>query len=441
MEEPKNPLLTAKATRTAVRGRFCSTAFLIIVLVCAVSFTCGCSSNDSGDDDFAADYDTDDEATDDDTGPPEMFSEEWLRTLLSRAITMSDMCHGVGHLADNIRMLNQTGARFAGRVIFLWGEENILEARLTAGEQCIDQIHSTLPDLILQAAIFEIVTTNVASIPVPDWVFDEFGLPYEDRSFRYEDMLFDSGDEIDFYGPGASVPDMTKLETRMWFFYLASRYMDIGIEAIHLGQFEWMSTYDTDNSLAFDLVTRIRNRAVSRARRGFVLLDAHTHGMAYNGQLLLDFHSNPLLPVEVEGQPLQATLEVGFLWSIYLYSLGGMSPLGWQTASNPYLAEFDHGYSLGSVEQNITPNFVWGYDEITWFSLLSETERNAWLYYGWDWIRQTDPAGYLQMPGMRPIWVNFSDHDQDYYYANQPSPSVPTGYNQEGTIAEIWSEN
>jgi len=29
---------------------------------------------------------------------------------------------------------------------------------------------------------------------------------------------------------------MSRLETRMWFFFLASSYIDVGIEAIHFGR-------------------------------------------------------------------------------------------------------------------------------------------------------------------------------------------------------------
>jgi hypothetical protein len=39
-------------------------------------------------------------------------------------------------------------------------------------------------------------------------------------------------------GSGASVPDISRLETRMFFYFMAKKYMEIGIEAIHFGQAE-----------------------------------------------------------------------------------------------------------------------------------------------------------------------------------------------------------
>jgi hypothetical protein len=43
------------------------------------------------------------------------------------------------------------------------------------------------------------------------------------------------------------------------------------------------------------------------------------------------------------------------------------------------------------------------------------------------------------MPGLRPIWVNYSDHPEDFYYANAISTTFPHGYGQEETIRKIWS--
>ena len=159
-----------------------------------------------------------------------------LENYLSRAITMSDLFMGEGALKDNIRMLTNVGAKFAGRTVFVWGKESRLPALLSHVPADVAKLHAADPEMILQAGVFEIITTDVENLPIPDWVFQEFGLPVESRNFDYEAMLFDSGDEIDFYGPGASVPDITKLETKLWFFYAAASYMDINIEAIHLGQ-------------------------------------------------------------------------------------------------------------------------------------------------------------------------------------------------------------
>lgn len=82
------------------------------------------------------------------------------------------------------------------------------------------------------------MTTGVGQLAVPEWVFREFGLPVESRRFRYEAMLYPEGRRKDQWGKGASVPDMSQLETRLWFFFLAASYLELGVEAIdqfHVG--------------------------------------------------------------------------------------------------------------------------------------------------------------------------------------------------------------
>jgi hypothetical protein len=158
---------------------------------------------------------------------------------------MSDMLKPMGqpYLDDNIDMLVKIGAKFVGRAVLIWGQESLIPSLLSAAEPGVRRIHTADGEIIVQAAIFEIITTDVENVPVPEWVFHEFGLPVEQRNFDYHAMLPDDPDHIDFYGPGSSVPDISRLETRLWFFYLGVSYIDIGIEAIHLGQFGWVSSW------------------------------------------------------------------------------------------------------------------------------------------------------------------------------------------------------
>ena len=41
-----------------------------------------------------------------------------------------------------------------------------------------------------------------------------------------------------YYMGDGYVPDLSKVETQMWFFYRAVMYMTIGCESIHFGQIE-----------------------------------------------------------------------------------------------------------------------------------------------------------------------------------------------------------
>jgi hypothetical protein len=83
--------------------------------------------------------------------------------------------------------------------------------------------------------------------------------------------------------------------------------------------------------------------------------------------------------------------------------------------------------------------WVWGYDEITWFAHQSRTYRAGWLRYARDWVRTTDPSGFLQMPGSRTMR---SPRDgKRWYYANEPSPSVPEGLGDEEAIHSLWADD
>ena len=92
--------------------------------------------------------------------------------------------------------------------------------------------------------MLEIVTTQVEQVPVPDWAFAAFGLPVEKRNFRYAEMLYPSGQFKDHWRAGNSVPDVSRPETKLWFYFLGASFIDVGCEAIHLGQTELMNKKD-----------------------------------------------------------------------------------------------------------------------------------------------------------------------------------------------------
>jgi hypothetical protein len=367
------------------------------------------------------------------------ISREVLENYLSRSITMEGLLNGRGDLDDNIRMLKGIGAKFIGRSLCLWGGESNFLNNLERARQQVPRVRNADPDMILQACVFEIVSTQVEQVPVPDWVFAAFDLPAEKRNFRYSDMLFPEGHRRN-WGPNASVPDISRAETKLWFYYQAASYIDLGFEAIHFGQVELMARNDPDLSNWSQLLSLVRSCAAGRARRHMVLCDGHvpSGGMVRNAQLLLDFHSFPLRIMEVPDQPQEAILKVGFSDGIYGRSKGGTTFSGWKCEHLPYLVELDNwGVSRQPGEPKAGGIWVWGYDEITWFAHQSREYRANWLHFAWDWLRRTDPNGHLEMPGSRtersPV-----DHRR-WYYANNPSSAVPDGLGDEEGIRAVWA--
>jgi hypothetical protein len=367
-----------------------------------------------------------------------------LENYLSRSITMAELYRSPGNLDDDIRMVQNIGAKFLGRSIYLWGgEARIADPKFLAqGREMADRIHRNDPDVVLQAAIFEIVTQQgVSEVPVPAWVFHEFGEAPETRNFDYSKMFVPEDKRFaDHWRRGSSVPDICKPETKMWFFFLAASYMNIGIEAIHFGQLDLMGRNDPEYRNWADLLRHVRGYAARKARRHFIICDAHVPkaGPVVDGKLLLDFHSFPLRPKEVADSPQKAILEVGHSDSLYGRSNGGVTPSGWKCEHLPYLVEFDNfggTRTPGQASQAHGPSiFTWGYDEITWLAQQPEPYRNEWLRYAWSWLKEHDRNGFLEMPGGRML-TNGKDK---WYFANTNSPACPEGSSQEEPIKAIW---
>ncbi len=369
------------------------------------------------------------------------ISREVLENYLSRAMTNMDLLTGRGNVDDNIRMLQHTGVKFAGRTVYRWGGEAALPTLLPKARQIAEKVHAADPDIILQAGAFEIVSSQVNELKIPPKVFEIFGLTPEDRTFRYEDMLYPDGHRVDSWYKGASVPDMSRLETKMWFVYISAAYIDIGCEAIHFGQVEIMDDRDKDHEHWREMLRHVRAYAAKHARRHMVLCDAHVPGggIVHGDALMFDFHSFPLRIEEVPEKPEQGVLKVGYLDSLFGRSTGGTSPSGWKCEHLPYLVELDNFGASGHEGENYGYHWCWGYDEICWFARQPLEYRNQWLRYAWTWIRTTDPNGYLQMPGSRCLAV--PPKGKRWYFANTPSDAVPDGFGQEETIKAIWTED
>src|ERR1035441_3296296 len=94
-------------------------------------------------------------------------------------------------------------------------------------------------------------------------------------------------------------------------------------------------------------------------------------------------------------------------------------------------------YLKYAVETGGGFNWVWGYDEITWFAHQTREYRAHWLQYAWDWVRKTDTNGFLEMPGGRTA----RSPDTQWYFANNPSPAVPTGMGDEDAIRAVWTND
>jgi hypothetical protein len=242
------------------------------------------------------------------------MSEEVLRSYLSRSMTTMYLLTGHGDFDDNRRMLTNCGVKFASRSVYQWGREEggapALPKKLELARANAVKIHRVDPELILQACIFEIVSRDVNDLSVPAWACEELGQAVETRNFRYEEMIYTSGRGSNQWGQGSSVPDVSRSETKLWFYFLARSYINIGCEALHYGQAELMNGNDPKLDHWAEVLAQARGYAAKHARRHFILCDAQVPrgGLVRDGKLLLDFHSFPLRIEEIPDEPKQAQL-------------------------------------------------------------------------------------------------------------------------------------
>lgn len=403
------------------------------------------------------------------------MSREVLNSYLSHAVTHTGL--GMDNFApsqtfeDDLRMLKNEGAKFVGRASLVW-EDTDEERHYQVAAERAARTHEVDPEIILQGCVFECIQKRfVDSIPIPAWVFEAFHLPVEKRNFSYDRMLNPTGKYVNHWHRDCSVQDITQPESRMYIYYRARRYIDAGYEAIHFGQVHLIGAADKGFRYWRETLAMVREYAHAHARRHFVLCDAHTHGILIDGSMLFDYNAWPLRLKEIYERPMDCVLEEGYFDSIFGHSRGGMTPSGWAADPMPFIVELDNfGGSRFSGEPRRDSHYVWGYDEITWFSLLSPEQRAEKLRYLFHWIKERYPEGWLEMPSRRLItehiehvwdtpdtaWLDKVAEDEflrysldaqgrahifrNYYSANRPSAACPFGFGDEDTIRTLFKE-
>ena len=380
-------------------------------------------------------------------------SHDVLCRYLSRATHLTG---DVGNInkADHIRkFILNTGAKYICRAACCWSPSPEDYETYPAQKKLIDQVHEQDPDVVFEACVFECIGPGVNNIPIPAYVFEEYGLPVEERCFSFDAMKFEDGRYRDQWGAGTTVPDITRKETQMFLYYRACAYIDNGYEALHMGQVHLIGAKDVGWRCWTDLLSRIREYASTHARRHFVFINAHTHGIeGADGTLLFDFHMYPSRPVTdtsqtahfpTENNPQNAYLKSGYGDAIYGKSLGGVTPSGWECDSLPYLVELDNfGDQESQLFQPIADGLrVWGMDEITWFANQPKEYRAEFLRYAYYWMQYyAGGEGFFSMPGQRLARIYREDKSiQDWAYYGFSKANFKKGNDDEEIIKKIWA--
>lgn len=282
--------------------------------------------------------------------------------------------------------------------------------------------HSIDPEMIFEASIFESVTNAVAQIAVPAWVHEKFGVElaegvesvnYSRSDVIFEESVYEENENLE-NGSWQSTPDITKVEWQMLVYYRATQFIDLGYEAIHLGQTGLTGINDTDNAAWAKVIGFIREYAAENARRGYVIINSHDEfgGFTYDGKQLCDFIMTPTrphaaetetetkLPSETEAQ--ECIVESGY-WDDSPYGAGytGVAPTGETYENYPYMVEFDnYGDSIPGGEENIgnPQSYVWGLDEYSWYCNQPEWYRAEFLEYLAGELATYNDNGFISMP-------------------------------------------
>ena len=377
------------------------------------------------------------------------ISKEVLENYLSRSVSAAFFIH-TKTLEDDLRAIKNMGIKFIGRASGIWEPDLDDKEHFEKSRYLAERIHEVDPQIILQACIFEAVYHYEDKFEVPAYVFEAFGLPVEKRGFCVKDMLFREEPNGFIWGDEGGIPDLNRLEARMWFYYRATQYIDAGYEALHMGQIHLYTANDRGMKKMAELIEMIREYARLNARRHKVLLDAHSHGINIGGKLLLDYHAMPFTAVPLldrEGENL-VLLREG-------YSEGGENPNGWSDDVMPLLMEYDNwggkaldDFSKYSREERAAKDW-WGYDQIGWFANQDAEGQRHFLEYTQKWTAINNINGYFQVPFRRTleraaVTMERADNgqmdSQDYYQINTKSPACPMGFSQEETVKNLWSQ-
>ena len=342
---------------------------------------------------------------------------------------------------DDLRVIRRIGATFLGRMAHVWFPTEDDAVHFARAAEAAAQVHAIDPGIVCQAAIFEVVYPRSGSELIPEWVFTALGEPVEARTFRVAEMApADGSRHWSLFGAGSVVPDLTRAETRRWILYRAGSYLRAGYEALHLGQVHMTASADRGFAALADLLGRIRALAATWGRRGFVLIDAHTHGVVREGRLLFDLHTRA------------SSLRNGPVIGSLLYqrggrSRGGIAPSGQHVAALPGLVEIDNwGWSLPEDRRGDAAARAacdrWGMDDISALAHMPAAMRRHFLRFAALYWRSTDQAQRFQPPLRRVLHAEQVEHldgrRATHYQANRASPACPDGFGDEDTLAALW---
>lgn len=331
------------------------------------------------------------------------MTKDVLLNYLSHTVTLEGLCiEGWDHdpaFNEDMRMLTNIGAKYVARAAsYSWtwniaGQADV-DRHFASAAAYAKEVHAIDPEIALEAAVYEIAfVLTVNNTRIPAYVFEAFNQPVVERNFDAS-KLYPAGGTIDgvaynqwYFSDGSAVlPQISQLETQMYYYYNLTRYIDAGYEVFHTGDTEFLCHHDSNDARYFGIVvSKAREYAKKYARRGMALFcgrifmydnNSNNAGSIKNpdGSLVHDFNKVSLVPTEsvTESGAMKAYImdyqqQQPNKYTWLGRSTGGLHPLGFYVDANPTVMEYDNSY-VDSGYGVATPVGYgdWGFDDITW---------------------------------------------------------------------------
>ncbi|GMU20479.1 MAG: hypothetical protein AMXMBFR13_05760 [Phycisphaerae bacterium] len=381
-----------------------------------------------------------------------------IEAFLNRAVVHFDTASHGGFSATEWErtkeFLLHTGAKFIHGAELSWGKSYPDHSYWDQCAARFADLHATpgLEDVMLEGFIAEHISSNADQTLIPEWLWsymeaegltanrtpspsDHAGRHY----FHYNNFFEPGWPHVNYWGAGASVPDINQTETKLYFRYLLKEYIDAGIESIWFGGLLLVGIQDTNNNSLNELIQFARGYAAQHGRRHAVIFTSHVPGRLHDGAELLDYACFPTRMRYTDTYP--SGLEINT--TLPDTTVRDLIPILENPSDLPVLLEIDN-YACAP-----SPPIERGhFDEITGFAYKPPQQRRQFLEQYYHEVRQwqniwCNRRVYLAMPGRRNTCIATCT---DYNNSNPSIPYPQGSYSpyaehcgEENTIAGLFS--
>jgi len=379
-----------------------------------------------------------------------------IEAFLNRAVahfgTLSFQSFSEAEFVRTKTFLLHTGAKFIHGGELSWGQSYPDHQYWDKCKFVLSALHATrgLQDVIVEGFVAEHIGPNADTTLIPPWLWKEMeekGIaktrkpsPRDQGNlhyFHYDNFFTQEWPHIDRWSKGQSVPDITQIETQLYFRYLIKEYIDAGFESIWLGGLKLVEANDSDCAALNEVCRFAKEYAAKNARRHAVLLTSHITGRSYKDHELLDYICYPSRVRYSE------TYSHGL--EINPVGAGDLTQVLEDASDLPVLLEIDN-YNCQTDNKCICSG---GFDEITGFAYKNPKQRRDFLkqYYhdvrSWPNIWCNNRI-FLCMPGRRgtciPTSTGYRPLPNSFPYPQGQYSPYREHNGEEDTIAALFKE-